>query len=61
MPQPRGWAPPGTRTSFCCGGPSLEELSGGNWMAAVDGRLFAEAASVTGRACLFIGAVPAWL
>lgn len=38
MSQRRG-RPSGDRTKRC-DGPSLGELSGGNWMAVVDGRLF---------------------
>ena len=37
MSQLRGFVPPGT-DRVCCDGPPLEELSGGNWMAVVDGR-----------------------
>ena len=53
MSQPRGCrlrAP-----SERCGGPSLGELSGGNWMAVVDGRLFTGVVSVAGRACPLLG------
>lgn len=48
MSQRRG-RPSGDRTKRC-GGPPLGELSGGNWMAVVDGRLFTGAArSPVGR------------
>ena len=40
---------PGTER-VVCGGRSLGELSGGNWMADCDGRSFTGAASVAGRA-----------
>jgi hypothetical protein len=51
MSQPRGGAS-GPRSSRC-GGPSLGELSGGNWMAVVDGRLFTGAVrSPVGRVSL---------
>ena len=54
MSQPRGGAS-GPRSSRC-GGPSLGELSGGNWMAVVDGRLFTGAVrSPVGRVLY-----PAW-
>ena len=36
------WGLPLTRSIKLCGGPHLGELSGGNWMAAVDGPLLTE-------------------
>ena len=60
MSQPRGGAS-GPRSSRC-GGPSLGELSGGNWMAVVDGRSLTGAArSPVGRVLHLVEAVPAWL
>lgn len=59
MPQPRGSVLFGSTERGCCGGPSLGELSGGNWMTAVDGRSFTGVVSVTGRVrSRFGGAVP---
>ena len=60
MSQPRGGAS-GPRASSC-GGPSLGELSGGNWMAVVDGRSFTGAVrSPVGRVPYLVKAVPTWL
>ena len=59
MSQPRGGAS-GPRAS-CCGGPSLGELSRGNWMAVVDSCAFTGALrSPAGRVLYLVKAVPTW-